>query len=69
MKSLPMIRVITFLKNRPIRFTVRSGAIVILLSEFPARGIVFMYQALYMMISYASILCGIWQDCGIPRGA
>jgi len=28
-----------------------------------------MYQALYMIISYASILCGIWYDYGIPRGA
>jgi len=28
-----------------------------------------MYQALYMMISYASIPCGIWFDYGISRGA
>jgi hypothetical protein len=37
--------------------------------EFRICGIVFMYQALYMMISYASIPCGIWLGYGIPRGA
>ena len=32
---------------------------IVLVDNFLICGIVFMYQALYMMISYASILCGI----------
>jgi hypothetical protein len=40
---------------------------VVFLNDFLICTIVFMYQALNMMITYASILCGIWHYNGISH--